>query len=226
MQKQGRTLALLWVDAHADMNTPESTISGNVHGMPLAAVLGNGPVELAQVGGFSPKVDSQRCAVVGLRNLDEREKGLVRRSGVHAYTMKDIDLRGMAAVMKEALDLICADGAALHFHSTWRRRPSISLGETRSAGGSHRRLTVMEMVADSQRLVALDVVRSTRSTRNSLAILAWNSSSFARKNILSLECFRFAGRRCDENIKNLIKINAPQVLTHGAIWLPRFPRQA
>ena len=177
LQKQGRTLALLWVDAHADMNTPESTISGNVHGMPLAAVLGNGPAELAQVGGFSPKVDSQRCAVVGLRNLDEREKGLVRRSGVHAYTMKDIDLRGMAAVMKEALDLICADGAALHVSFDMDGvDPSISPGVgTPVRGGLSYREShlLMEMVADSLRLVALDVVEVNPilDTRNSTAIL-------------------------------------------------------
>ena len=177
LQKQGRTLALLWVDAHADMNTPESTISGNVHGMPLAAVLGNGPAELAQVGGFSPKVDSQRCAVVGLRNLDEREKGLVRRSGVHAYTMKDIDLRGMAAVMREALDLICADGAALHVSFDMDGvDPSISPGVgTPVRGGLSYREShlLMEMVADSQRLVALDVVEVNPilDTRNSTATL-------------------------------------------------------
>ena len=86
LREQGRSFGLLWIDAHADMNTPETSRSGNVHGMPLAAVLGKGPIELACVGGFSPKVDPKRCAVVGLRNLDEQEKQTVRQSGVRAYT--------------------------------------------------------------------------------------------------------------------------------------------
>lgn len=177
LQKQSRALGLLWVDAHADMNTPESTASGNVHGMPLAAILGKGPPELVEVGGFSPKVDARRCAVVGLRNLDQREKGLVRQSGVRAYTMKDIDLRGMAAVMREALDLICADGAALHVSFDMDGvDPAISpgVGTPVRGGLSYREAhLLMEMVADSQSLVALDVVEVNPilDTRNSTAYL-------------------------------------------------------
>jgi arginase len=177
LQKRSRALGLLWVDAHADMNTPESTASGNVHGMPLAAVLGKGPPELVDIGGFSPKVDSKRCAVVGLRNLDEREKGLVRQSGVRAYTMKDIDLRGMAAVMREALDLTCADGAALHVSFDMDGvDPTISpgVGTPVRGGLSYREAhLLMEMVADSQCLVALDVVEVNPilDTRNSTAYL-------------------------------------------------------
>jgi arginase len=176
-QKQSRALGLLWVDAHADMNTPESTTSGNVHGMPLAAILGKGPPELVEVGGFSPKVDARRCAVVGLRNLDQREKGLVRQSGVRAYTMKDIDLRGMAAVMREALDLTCADGAALHVSFDMDGvDPAISpgVGTPVRGGLSYREAhLLMEMVADSQSLVALDVVEVNPilDTRNSTAYL-------------------------------------------------------
>jgi arginase len=177
LQQQSRALGLLWVDAHADMNTPESTATGNVHGMPLAAVLGKGPPELVHVGGFSPKVDPKRCAVVGLRNLDEREKGLVRQSGVRAYTMKDIDLRGMAAVMREALDLTCADGAALHVSFDMDGvDPAISpgVGTPVRGGLSYREAhLLMEMVADSQCLVALDVVEVNPilDTRNSTAHL-------------------------------------------------------
>jgi arginase len=88
---------------NADMNTPESILSGNVHRMPSACVLGKGPSELASVGGFSSKIEADRCAVIGLRNLDERAKHIVRQSGVHAFNMKDIDRRGMAAVMDEDL---------------------------------------------------------------------------------------------------------------------------
>lgn len=157
-----RPLAVLWVDAHADMNTPESTLSGNVHGMPLAAVLGKGPPELVDIGGFSPKVDPKRCAVVGLRNLDEREKDIVRRSGVHAYTMKDVDRRGMASVVEEALARIIFGGAALHVSFDMDGvDPSISpgVGTPVQGGLSYREAhLLMEMVADSKSLAALDVV--------------------------------------------------------------------
>lgn len=178
LRSQKRAFGVLWVDAHADMNTPESSPSGNVHGMPLACVLGKGPPELVNVGGFSPKVDTKRCAVVGLRNLDEREKELVRQSGVHAYTMKDIDRRGMAAVMEEALAFLCADGAALHASFDMDGvDPSVSPGVgTPVRGGLSYREShlLMEMVADTQRLIALDVVEVNPilDTRNSTAALA------------------------------------------------------
>jgi arginase len=162
VRRQSRALGLLWIDAHADMNTPESTLSGNVHGMPLACVLGEGPPELVEIGGFSPKIDSSRCAVIGLRNLDEREKEIVRRSGVHAFTMKDIDRRGLADVMEEALDLTCNGGAALHVSFDMDGvDPAVSpgVGTPVRGGLSYREAhLVMEMVADSKQLAALDMV--------------------------------------------------------------------
>jgi arginase len=177
LRRLNRPLGLLWIDAHADMNTPESTLSGNVHGMPLACVLGTGPAELVEIGGFSPKVDSNRCAVLGLRNLDEREKDIVRQSGVHAFTMKDIDRRGLASVMDEALAILCDGGAALHVSFDMDGiDPSVSpgVGTPVRGGLSYREAhLVMEMVADSQRLVALDMVEVNPilDHQNSTAIL-------------------------------------------------------
>jgi arginase len=177
VHRQSRSLSLLWIDAHADMNTPESTISGNVHGMPLACILGKGPSELVEIGGFSPKVDSNKCAVIGLRNLDEREKDIVRQSGVHAFTMKDIDRRGVAAVMEEALDLICNEDSALHVSLDMDGiDPSISpgVGTPVRGGLSYREAhLLMEMVADSGRLISLDVVEVNPilDRQNSTAIL-------------------------------------------------------
>ncbi|PYU91093.1 MAG: arginase [Acidobacteria bacterium] len=177
LREQGRSFGLLWIDAHADMNTPETSRSGNVHGMPLAAVLGKGPIELACVGGFSPKVDPKRCAVVGLRNLDEQEKQTVRQSGVRAYTMKDIDLRGMAAVMGEALSILCADGAVLHVSFDMDAvDPFISpgVGTPVQGGLSYREShLLMEMVFDTERMIALDVVEVNPilDTQNSTARL-------------------------------------------------------
>jgi arginase len=177
MREQNRPLALLWIDAHADMNTPESTISGNVHGMPLACVLGSGPAQLVEIGGFSPKIQPERCAVIGLRNLDEREKELVRQSGVRAYTMKDIDRLGMAAVMEKALGLICDGDAALHLSFDMDGvDPTISpgVGTPVRGGLSYREAhLVMEMASDTKRLAALDVVEVNPilDQQNSTAIL-------------------------------------------------------
>jgi arginase len=177
LREHPKPFGLLWIDAHADMNTPETSRSGNVHGMPLAAVMGKGPAELARVGGFSPKVDPRRCAVVGLRNLDEQEKETVRQSGVHAYTMKDIDLRGMAAIMREVLSILCADGAVLHVSFDMDAvDPFISpgVGTPVQGGLSYREShLLMEMVFDSERLIALDVVEVNPilDTQNSTARL-------------------------------------------------------
>ncbi len=177
-ERMGRALAVLWVDAHADMNTPETTSSGNVHGMPLACLLGRGERELVHVGGFSPKISPERCAVVGLRNLDEREKDQVRQSGVRAFTMKDIDRSGMASIMEEALSLICTDNAGLHVSFDMDGvDPSISpgVGTPVRGGLSYREAhLLMEMVADSQRLLALDIVEVNPilDNHNSTASLA------------------------------------------------------
>src|SRR6187200_2306728 len=91
VRREGKPLGLIWVDAHGDMNTPASSGSGNVHGMPLASLLGQEPAELSRIGGFSPKVQPEHTVLIGIRNLDEREKEIVRAARVHVFTMKDID---------------------------------------------------------------------------------------------------------------------------------------
>src|SRR5262245_47377846 len=96
-------IGLLWIDAHGDMNTPATSLSGNVHGMPLAALLGSEPAELSRIGGFSPKVLPEHTVLIGIRNLDDREKEIVRESRVHVFTMKDIDRSGIAAIVERAL---------------------------------------------------------------------------------------------------------------------------
>ena len=102
-RRAGRQAGVVWVDAHGDMNTPETTASGNVHGMPLAALLGLGPTELTKIGGRSPALAPDRVALVGIRDLDPGERRLVRQSGVGVFTMSDIDQQGIAAVMREAI---------------------------------------------------------------------------------------------------------------------------
>ncbi|HYV13999.1 MAG TPA: arginase [Pyrinomonadaceae bacterium] len=104
-RKQNETLGLIWFDAHADMNTPESTPSGNIHGMPLAALLGYGTPELTNVGGFAPKLDPKLCAHVGARDVDPGEREMIKKLGIRFFTMREIDERGMKSVMDDAIKI-------------------------------------------------------------------------------------------------------------------------
>lgn len=102
-RQRGETPGLIWFDAHADMNTPETTPSGNIHGMPLAVLLGHGALALQDVAGFTPKVEPQFCVHVGARDIDPTERELVRKLGLRFITMREIDERGMSACMDEAI---------------------------------------------------------------------------------------------------------------------------
>ena len=104
-RKKQQTIGLIWFDAHADMNTPETTPSGNIHGMPLAALLGFGTKQLTDIKGFAPKLDPQFCAHVGARDIDAGERELIRTLGMRFLTMREIDERGMAACMDEAIEI-------------------------------------------------------------------------------------------------------------------------
>jgi len=162
MRRDGKSLGLIWVDAHGDMNTPASSGSGNVHGMPLASLLGPEPAELSRIGGFSPKVTPDHTVLIGIRNLDDREKELMRESGVHVFTMKDIDRSGIAAVVEQALSLAGNGTAGIHVSFDLDVcDPTIAPGVgTPVKGGLDYREAhmVMEMVADSGLLRALDLV--------------------------------------------------------------------
>jgi arginase len=161
-REQGRRVGVVWFDAHGDMNTPESTDSGNVHGMPLAHVLGMGDAALAGIGGFSGKVAPGNCVLVGIRDLDEREKGLVQASGVRVFTMKEIDRRGAAAVTEEALAAAGAGAAGVHVSFDIDAcDPSVApgVGTPKKGGLSYREAHLcMELIHDSGRLLALDMV--------------------------------------------------------------------
>src|SRR5215216_3524431 len=102
-KKQDKTLGLIWFDAHADINTPETTPTGNIHGMPLAALLGYGAPELTNIAGFAPKLDPKLCVHVGARDVDPGERELIKKLGVRCFTMRDIDERGMSACMDDAI---------------------------------------------------------------------------------------------------------------------------
>jgi arginase len=162
VRRDNKPLGLIWVDAHGDMNTPASSGSGNVHGMPLAALLGSEPAELSRIGGFSPKVLPQHTVLIGIRNLDAREKEIVRASGAHIFTMKDIDRSGIASIVEQALTLSGSGTAGIHVSFDLDVcDPAIAPGVgTPVKGGLDYREAhmVMEMVADSGLLRALDLV--------------------------------------------------------------------
>ncbi len=170
-------IGLLWVDAHGDMNTPATSPSGNVHGMPLAALLGSEPHELARIGGAAPKVLPAQTVLIGVRNLDEREKIAVRDSRVHVFTMKDIDRQGIASIVEQAVALAGQGTAGIHVSFDMDVcDPSIAPGVgTPVKGGLDYREAhmLMEIVADSGLLTALDIVEvnPTLDVRNMTAQL-------------------------------------------------------
>jgi arginase len=185
LRRDQKTLGLLWVDAHGDMNTPASSTSGNVHGMPLASLLGPEPAELSRIGGFSPKVTPDRTVLLGIRNLDDREKELMRESGVHVFTMKDIDRAGIAAIVEQALAITGSGTGGIHVSFDLDVcDPTIAPGVgTPVKGGLDYREAhmVMEMVADSGLLRALDLVEVNPilDDRNTTAILGAELASSA-----------------------------------------------
>ena len=160
--QRGQAVGLIWVDAHGDMNTPESSASGNVHGMPLAALVGSEPAELARLSARMPAVDPCRTVLLGIRDLDGPEKENIRRSGVRVFTMSDIDRQGMAAVAQQALAVSGADAAGIHVSFDMDVcDPAIAPGvgtAVRGGLGFREAHLLMEMVADSGRLTSLDLV--------------------------------------------------------------------
>jgi arginase len=175
--QRGQRVGVIWVDAHADMNRPDTSSSGNVHGMPLAALLGSEPAELARIGGDAPAIDAAHTVLVGIRNLDDIEKQLVRDSKVHVFTMKDIDRLGITQVMERALALACDGTTGVHISFDMDVcDPSIAPGVgTPIKGGLDYREAhvVMEMVAESGKLTSLDLVEvnPTLDLRNQTAEL-------------------------------------------------------
>jgi arginase len=177
-RRKDQPLGLIWIDAHGDMNTPASTPSGNVHGMPLAALLGPEPSELSNIAGFSPKVRPEHTVLVGVRNLDDRERVLVRDSKVHVFTINDIDRMGIATVAATAVILASRDTGGLHVSFDMDVcDPSIApgVGTPVNGGLNYREARlIMEIIADSGRLTSLDIVEvnPTLDVRNATALVA------------------------------------------------------
>src|ERR1700691_6276814 len=162
-RRQNQKIGLIWIDAHADMNTPESSPSGNVHGMPLAALLGLEPAPLANILGFAPKVQPENAVLIGVRDIDPAEEENIRRAGIsEVYTMRDIDERGMRAVMEEALRAAGRGTAGYHvsLDMDWiDPEDAPGVGTPVRGGSTYREAHLaMEIIADHGRMVALEVV--------------------------------------------------------------------
>ncbi len=160
-RENGKTLRVLWLDAHADFNTSELTPSGNIHGMPVACLCGMGPEALTTLGGMTPAITPAQVRQIGIRSVDPGEKRLVKEHGLDIYDMRYIDEVGMRRTLEEALDGVDAN---THLHMSFdvdMLDPAIAPGTgTRVPGGVNYREAqlIMEMVADTGRLGSLDLV--------------------------------------------------------------------
>ena len=160
-RRQKRKIGLMWFDAHADFNTPQISPSGNVHGMPMAAIMGYGPIELTHVFGFAPKIQPQHAVMIGIREVDPQERELVKKSGVRVFTMKEIDRRGIGSVMDEALSIVTkdTDGFSVTLDADFLdpyESPGVA---TPVRGGADYREAhlAMEMVADTKKMVSFEI---------------------------------------------------------------------
>ena len=161
-RKAGQKLGLIWIDAHADMNTPQSSPSGNIHGMPLACSIGIGPPELADLGGYSPKIDPKNVAIVGLRSVDQTEREHVRATGVNAYTMRDLDERGLREVILEAIERASKNTAGFHVSfdmDVVDPSEAPGVGTPVRGGMTYREAHLaMEIIGDSGRMTSMEIV--------------------------------------------------------------------
>jgi arginase len=161
-RKDKKQIGYLWLDAHGDMNTPESSPSGNVHGMPLAAIMGYGAPELVDLLGFKPKAEPGNIVIVGARDLDAQERKIVKKSGIHVFTMRDIDERGMREVMSDALKYAMDDTAGIAVSLDMDfvdPSDAPGVGTPVRGGVTYREAHLaMEMIADTESMVSLEVV--------------------------------------------------------------------
>src|SRR5436305_8548991 len=161
-RRQNQKVGLIWIDAHSDINTPETSPSGNVHGMPLAAIMGLGPAELTNIYNFSPKVHAENCVLVGVRDIDVRERENIRHTGIEVYTMRDIDERGMRQVIEEPLRIAGRGTSGYHISldMDWiDPEDAPGVGTPVRGGASYREgHLAMEIIADHGRMTSFEIV--------------------------------------------------------------------
>jgi arginase len=155
-------IGVIWIDAHADMNTPETSPSGNIHGMPLACCIGKGPAELTNILGYAPKLDPANVVLIGVRDVDAIERQCVRESGVTAFTMRDIDERGLREVMDRALAIAGAGTAGIHLSldmDVVDPDEAPGVGTPVRGGMTYREAHLaMEIVSDCKNLTSMEIV--------------------------------------------------------------------
>lgn len=161
-RQRGEKIGLIWIDAHADMNTPESSPSGNVHGMPLACCIGRGPSELTNIFDYAPKVEGPNVVLVGIRDVDQRERLVLRESGASAFTMRDIDERGLGHIMNKAIALACDGTAGFHLSldmDSVDPDEAPGVGTPVRGGITYREAHLaMETICDCNRMISMEVV--------------------------------------------------------------------
>jgi arginase len=159
---RGKTVGLIWFDAHGDMNVPGGSSSGNNHGMPLAHLLGNGDEDLRNILGFSPKVTPDKVALIGIRDIDASERKIIQNSGIHTFTMREIDEHGMATIAQRALEVVTSGTAGFHISfDVDGCDPTVIPGSgTLVPGGVNFREAhlLLEYCADNGGLLSMDVV--------------------------------------------------------------------
>ncbi|BCJ87293.1 arginase [Effusibacillus dendaii] len=160
--KANRNIGVIWFDAHADMNTEETTPSGNIHGMPLAVSLGIGHPDLTGVAGFQPKIQAKNVVLVGARSIDEEERLIIRRSGITVFTMHEIDKLGMSKVMSEAIRIASDGVSGVHLSldlDAFDPREAPGVGTPVLGGVTYREgHLAMEMLASADMVTSVDVV--------------------------------------------------------------------
>ncbi len=161
-REKGGRIGLIWIDAHADMNTPDTSPSGNVHGMPLACCVGVGPKEMTHIYDYAPKVDPRNVALVGVRDVDRKEVPQVGATGVTAFTMRAIDERGMRAVIEEAIAIGSRDTAGFHISfdmDSVDPHDAPGVGTPVRGGLTYREAHLaMEIICDSGSVIGMEVV--------------------------------------------------------------------
>ncbi len=162
LAERGERLGVIWLDAHGDINTPATSTSGNVHGMPVAHLLGHGDPALAAIAAPAPALRPEDIVYIGLRDVDPAERELIHALGIRAYTMRDVDEQGLPAVMAAAIAhaSLATGGLYLSCDADWidpSEAPGV--GTPVPGGATYREAHLaMELLADSGRLIGMDLV--------------------------------------------------------------------
>jgi len=188
-RRDHKTIGLLWIDAHSDINTPGTSPSGNVQGMPLAALMGLGPSELGNIFDFSPKVKPENCVLFGVRDIDAAERANILRAGIHVFTMRDIDERGIRSLMEEALYIVSKGTAGYHvsLDMDWvDPEDAPGVGTPVRGGATYRAAHLaMEIIADRGGMLSFEIVEinPVLDEKNRTAELAveLTASAFGKK---------------------------------------------